>query len=142
MANKKAKLKVPRFESEGAEAEWWPKVHFSEHVESLVSERARQRKLPPAERQISYAPPISIRFNPDQVEAIKRLAEVRGTNYQSLIKLWVAERLTIEQGRINLAPDIARSIGNLMVEVERTIEERLSQIAATLPQARSGIQPQ
>lgn len=137
MGVRKPKVKVPRFASEKEEAEWWAKVHFSELAESPITERTRQRKTPPEDRHSNYSPPISIRFDTGQVEQIKQLATIRGTNYQSLIKLWVAERLSMEKGRLMLSPGVAQSLDNLKADMDRMLEERVASLIAFLTQKQA-----
>lgn len=46
--------------------------------------------------------PVSIRFDEDTLERLKRLAERKGVGYQTLLKSFVGERLYEEEKRTGL----------------------------------------
>ena len=87
---------TPGFESPEAEA-----AYFETHstlappeafvtlapVEVEVRGKRRTRKL------------ISLRIFPHQLERVKRVAECRGMPYQTLIQLWLAEKLAEEDSQ-------------------------------------------
>lgn len=113
-------LKIPEFNSEQEEATWWGQVKFSDFKEVPLSEKARQRKIPPSQRK-KPAPPVSIRFEPEQIHLIKELAGLKGTNYQSLIKSWVAERLFYEQQKQESPPEMQYMLENLKQNLEQNL---------------------
>jgi hypothetical protein len=99
MALKTAK-KVPRFRNEAEEAEWWGSHDTAEIFQS--GKPARPIKMPPAQvdfinkRAASRKQAISIRLDPAQIEAAKRIAARKSIGYQTQLRLWIAEGLTRE----------------------------------------------
>lgn len=83
----------PRFQNEDEEREYWA-THDS--VGEVDWSRARRVTLPdlkPSTRTISLRLPESM------LEALKLLAHERDVPYQSLIKVFLAERIRRETGR-------------------------------------------
>lgn len=78
---------VPIFDSEEAEAGFWaenkPDLRLMEAAVAAPSEG-------------SGSVPISLRIDPRMLARIKRLAQARYLNYQSMIKQWLSERLEHE----------------------------------------------
>ena len=92
--------KAPRFRSEAEEAEWWG----SHDTTGLFNSRNRARPIKiPAEqvaliqkRAESRKQAISIRLDPEQIEAAKRIAARKSIGYQTQLRIWIAEGLTRE----------------------------------------------
>jgi predicted DNA binding CopG/RHH family protein len=78
---------VPIFDSEEAEADFW-----SEHKPDLRLMEAAVTG--PTDNAASIA--ISLRIDARMLSRIKRLAQSRFLNYQSMIKQWLSERLERE----------------------------------------------
>ncbi len=83
---KKAK-NIPRFSSEAAERKFWEKHDSTPFVDWKQAERVRFTKLKPSTTA------ISIRLPTDLLEQIKTSANRKDVPYQSLIKLWLAEKM-------------------------------------------------
>jgi len=84
---------VPEFKSEDKEREFWAGHDSTEYVDW---ESARARKLPnlkPTLRTISLRLPVAM------IEDLKVLANQRDVPYQSLLKVFLAERLERERRR-------------------------------------------
>ncbi|HAG07010.1 MAG: hypothetical protein XD69_1286 [Clostridia bacterium 62_21] len=80
-----AKRKLPEFRTAEEEAAFWEKhsvVPYLDQMETVQFEVARPKKKQ-----------VSIRFDPAILEEIRRVARARGVPYQTLIQLWVAEKL-------------------------------------------------
>jgi predicted DNA binding CopG/RHH family protein len=86
------KKKIPEFKSEAEEFEFWSKHDSTEYVDWSTAQRVKLPKLKPALRTISIRLPLSM------VEDLKILANRRDVPYQSLLKVFLAERL--EQERV------------------------------------------
>ena len=87
---KKTNPKIPKFSNEAQEREFWA-THDS--AELIDWSRARRVKLPnlrPTTRT------ISIRLPETMIERLKVLANKRDVPYQSLLKMYVAERIEEE----------------------------------------------
>ena len=82
--------KIPEFESEEQEREFWSEHDSSEHVDWSRAERATLANLKPSTKTISVRLPESL------LEEIKLLANKRDVPYQSLLKLYLAERVKKE----------------------------------------------
>ncbi len=87
---KKALKKIPRFESEDAEREFWSAHDSSEYVNWQTAGEVRLVNLKPTTRT------ISIRLPETMLEDLKVLANKQDVPYQSLLKTYVAERIAKE----------------------------------------------
>jgi predicted DNA binding CopG/RHH family protein len=81
---------IPVFASEAEERRFWESRDSSDQVDWSKAERVRLPNLRPSTASISLRMPISL------LERIKTAAHKRDVPYQSLIKIWLAEKL--EQG--------------------------------------------
>jgi predicted DNA binding CopG/RHH family protein len=83
-----SKLKaVPNFKSEAEERKFWETHDSTEYVDWSNAERTRFPNLKPSTTA------ISIRLPSDLLDRIKVAANKRDVPYQSLIKMWLAEKL-------------------------------------------------
>lgn len=85
------KKKIPEFRSEEEEFDFWSKADSTEYVDWSKAKRARLPNLKPTLRTISVRLPVAM------VEDLKILANQRDVPYQSLMKIFIAER--VEQER-------------------------------------------
>ena len=85
--------KVPEFKNEDEEFEFWSNANSTEYVDWSKSERVKFVKLKPTLRTISVGLPVAM------VEDLKILANQRDVPYQSLLKVFLAERLQREKAR-------------------------------------------
>jgi predicted DNA binding CopG/RHH family protein len=82
--------KIPEFESEEQEREFWSEHDSSEYVDWSEAERVTLANLKPSTKTISVRLPESL------LEELKLLANKRDVPYQSLLKLYLAERVKKE----------------------------------------------
>ena len=87
------KRPVPEFKSEAEEREFWAK-HDS--TEFIGWQSARRRKFPNLKPTLRT---ISLRLPAAMIEDLKVLANQRDVPYQSLLKIFLAERLKRERRR-------------------------------------------
>lgn len=85
-----SKKKIPKFKSEDKEREFWAREDSTEYVDWS---RARRTLLPNLKPSLKT---ISLRLPELMLEEIKLLANKRDVPYQSLIKVFLAERLEKE----------------------------------------------
>jgi predicted DNA binding CopG/RHH family protein len=78
---------TPAFTSEAEERRFWESHDSSDHVDWSRAERVRLPNLRPSTASISLRMPVSL------LERIKTAAHKRDVPYQSLIKIWLAEKL-------------------------------------------------
>ena len=78
---------VPDFRSETEKRAFWETHDSSDYVEWSKSERARFANLKPSTKAISLRLPV------DLLEMIKIAANKRDVPYQSLIKVWLSEKI-------------------------------------------------
>jgi len=84
------KLKtVPQFKSEAEEREFWETHDSSDYVDWSKARRARFPNLKLSTQSISIRLPLSL------LEKIKIEANKRDVPYQSLIKVWLAEKAKV-----------------------------------------------
>ena len=82
--------KIPRFTSEATERRFWQKTDSTEYVDWSKARPTILPKLRPSTRTISLRLPESM------IEELKVLANQRDVPYQSLLKMFLAERLEAE----------------------------------------------
>ena len=77
----------PGFRDEVQERSYWESHDSSDHVNWEHAERVRFPNLKPSTKSISLRLPIGL------LEQIKVAANKRDVPYQSLIKIWLAEKV-------------------------------------------------
>ncbi len=87
MKNKKT---VPKFKSEDAERRFWAAEDTADYVDWSKAQRANFPNLKPSLRTISLRLPASM------LEQLKLLANRRDVPYQSLMKVFLDERIRDE----------------------------------------------
>ncbi len=83
--------KIPEFKNEAEEFEFWSKADSTEYVDWSTARRTKLVNLKPTLRTISVRLPVAM------VEDLKLLANQRDVPYQSLLKVFLAERLLHEK---------------------------------------------
>jgi len=91
MASKKKT--IPTFATEAEEQDFWSTQDSTEYVDWRGVERQRLPNLKPSLRTISLRLPVSM------LEELKILANMRDVPYQSLLKVFLSERLEQEWQR-------------------------------------------
>ena len=77
---------IPKFKTEAEEREFWEAHDSTQYVDWSKAKRTRFPNLKPSTRAISLRLPLSL------LEQIKVEANRRDVPYQSLIKVWLAEK--------------------------------------------------
>lgn len=130
---------IPTFETEEEARAFWERhdsAPFFPLMEDLTatppseprqaagrgSSRARQR---PATEKMDL---VSLRLPPDLLAAVKALAARRQLPYQTLLRSWIYERLTIEE---TAARQTERSVQQLRAELH-TLQEELADIRRSM----------
>jgi predicted DNA binding CopG/RHH family protein len=84
---------IPRFENEDAEREFWADHDSTEYVDWSASQPAVFPNLKPTTRT------ISLRLPEAMLDELRLLANKRDVPYQSLIKIFLRERIDRELRR-------------------------------------------
>lgn len=84
------KKRVPEFRSEAEEQEFWAEHDSTEYVDWPKGRRTVLPNLKPSTRT------ISLRLPEHMIEELKALANKQDVPYQSLLKMYLAERLEQE----------------------------------------------
>src|ERR1051325_1101294 len=87
------KKAIPKFRNEDDEREFWATHDSTEYVDWSTARTTRLPSLKPSLRTISIRLPVSM------IEDLKVLANRRDVPYQSLLKVFLAERLAQERRR-------------------------------------------
>ncbi len=87
------KKKIPDFPSEESERNFWAEHDSTEFIDWQAASRRKFPNLKPTLRTISLRLPVSM------IEDLKVLANKRDVPYQSLLKVFLAERLAQERRR-------------------------------------------
>jgi predicted DNA binding CopG/RHH family protein len=81
---------IPRFENEDQEQEFWSAHDSTDYVDWSQAQRVTFRRLKPSTQTISLRLPVAL------LEDLKLLANKRDVPYQSLLKIFLAERVAEE----------------------------------------------
>ena len=87
------KKRKPKFKSEDQEREFWKKHDSSDYIDWAKAKPTVFPNLKPSTKTISLRLPESM------VEELKLLANKRDVPYQSLLKIFLAERIEAEFAR-------------------------------------------
>lgn len=82
------KTRIPRFSSEAQVRKFWEAHDSAKLVDWSKAKRVRLPSLKPSTQSISLRLPVHT------LERIKAAANVRDVPYQSLIKVWLEEKLS------------------------------------------------
>ncbi len=83
------KLKaIPKFKSKAEERRFWETHDSTDYVDWSTAKRVRLPNLKPSTTAISLRLPLGV------LEQIKIEANKRDVPYQSLIKIWLAEKVS------------------------------------------------
>jgi predicted DNA binding CopG/RHH family protein len=83
----KVRKTIPKFKNEVEERAFWEEQDSTAYVDWSKAQRVTLSKLKPSTRSISLRLPLSL------LEQIKNQANQRDVPYQSLIKVWLSERI-------------------------------------------------
>ena len=84
------KKEIPKFKKEDQEREFWSKEDSTDYIDWQAANRAVFSNLKPSTRK------ISLRLPETMIEELKLLANKRDIPYQSLLKVFLAERIQKE----------------------------------------------
>ncbi len=84
---KKRLKSIPEFASEDEEREFWEKNDSSDYIDWTQAQPVVMPKLKPTTKT------ISLRLPQHLLDSIKAAANARDVPYQSLIKVWLQEKL-------------------------------------------------
>jgi predicted DNA binding CopG/RHH family protein len=96
------KKPIPRFESEAQEQEFWDEHDSTEYVDWSQARPVVLANLQPSTKT------ISLRLPEHMLEELKLLANKRDVPYQSLLKVFLAERIQSELQRLRGTPGARR----------------------------------
>jgi predicted DNA binding CopG/RHH family protein len=88
-----SKKQIPKFRSEEDEREFWAQNDSTEFIDWSTATRRKFPKLKPSLRTISLRLPVGM------IQDLKVLANQRDVPYQSLLKVFLAERIAKERRR-------------------------------------------
>ncbi len=91
MPKQKPRKSIPQFENEVQEQEFWSAHDSTDYVDWSQAQRVTFGRLKPSTQTISIRLPIAL------LEDLKLLANKRDVPYQSLVKVFLAERVAQEQ---------------------------------------------
>ncbi len=84
------KKKIPKFKTEVEERKFWQQNDSSEYIDWADAKEVVLPRLKPSTRK------ISIRLPESMIEELKVLANKRDVPYQSLLKIFLSERINSE----------------------------------------------
>lgn len=90
MPERKSMKPIPKFESEDEEREFWATHDSADHVDWSRVRPVSFTRLRPSTRTISLRLPETL------IENLKMLANKRDVPYQSLLKIFLSERIDEE----------------------------------------------
>jgi predicted DNA binding CopG/RHH family protein len=84
--------KIPQFANEQEEADFWATHDATDYLNETEPEQVAFVDARPPKKQ------ISLRLDPDVIDRLKAISGQKGIGYQTLIRMWVMERLAQESG--------------------------------------------
>lgn len=84
--------KLPKFANEQEEAEFWDTHDSTEFLDETEPVDVAFEDARPPKKQ------ISLRIDPLTIDQLRVIAAQKGVGYQTLIRMWVMERLAQETG--------------------------------------------
>ncbi len=93
---KKNPKTLPKFKSENEEREFWTTHEATDYFDMSKGQVTN------ADNFHSGLKPVTIRFSIQQVDLIRLIARGMDVGYQSLIKVWIDERLLQEKAQRHL----------------------------------------
>jgi len=108
----KKKKHIPKFNDEDEERAFWSEHDSTEYVDWSKAKRVTFPNLKPSTRA------ISIRLPEILLEELKVLANKRDVPYQSLLKVFLAERIDAEYGRMRRSSAKEEKVQNDASEME------------------------
>ncbi|MGQ0569669.1 MAG: CopG family antitoxin [Armatimonadota bacterium] len=94
----KDKRHLPAFRTDEEERAFWETHRAGDYLEDMSPGKVRvSRGL--RERVLERKQNLTLRMEPSRVQAIKAIARQLGVGYQTLMRMWVNERLREEQAR-------------------------------------------
>ncbi|MBI1845908.1 MAG: hypothetical protein HY294_17695 [Candidatus Rokubacteria bacterium] len=96
---KRSRVRLPRFASEREAARFWSATDSTPYAKGLKEVRVSATRAVKARvrRRAAAKTPITIRLESGQIEKAKRLARTRSIGYQTMLRMWIAERLARER---------------------------------------------
>jgi predicted DNA binding CopG/RHH family protein len=91
---KPSKKKLPKFKNEESERVFWQQADSTEYLDWSQAERASFPALKPSLKS------ISIRLPESMVEQLKTIANKRDVPYQSLMKMYLSEKVRDELNHV------------------------------------------
>ena len=79
---------IPVFETEAEEAAFWAVTDSTDYLDWTKAKKVRLPNLKPTTQS------ISIRLTVDMIERLKLAANKKDVPYQSLVKIWLDEKLS------------------------------------------------
>jgi CopG antitoxin of type II toxin-antitoxin system len=83
---------IPKFQDEAEEAEFWANHEWSDELYETQAEEPPPELLPRARTK-----PVSLRLDEDTIQRTKLIGQGRQMGYQTLMKLWISQRLYEEE---------------------------------------------
>ena len=90
---KRVVKRIPTFKTEDAEREFWATADSTEYVDWSTAKAVRFPHLRPSSTAISVRLPDTL------LTELKLLANERDVPYQSLLKVYLADRIAVERRR-------------------------------------------
>ena len=91
MPKQKPRKPIPQFDNEAQEQEFWSSYDSTDYMDWSTAQRVTFGRLKPSTQTISIRLPAAL------LEDLKRLANKRDVPYQSLVKIFLAERVAQER---------------------------------------------
>ena len=95
--NMKTRHKVPTFRTDGEAADYWAKHDSASYAKNLPV--VAVKPSPALRRRVAARAkkPVTLRLEEGQIAAAKRTAERMSIPYQTLLRMWIAQRLAKER---------------------------------------------
>lgn len=85
----KTAKRIPKFRNTEEEAKFWDAHSLTEYANEL--KEVNNVRFPKPRKRL-----ISVRFDDAQIRSLKEVASTKGIGYLTLVRMWIAERLSKE----------------------------------------------
>lgn len=120
----KSRKSLPKFASEAAERKFWAAHDSTDHIDWTKAQHTRFANLKPSTQS------ISLRLPAHMLERIRTAANARDVPYQSLIKVWLEEKLSSVDDDAQMRFDLRTARGAGKVARGRALLKKAAREAA------------
>lgn len=110
---------IPNFKTREEEARFWQKTS----LEQLSPDQYQEAEIERPQRPLSAT--LAVRFDPETIDLLRRIARAQGLGATQLVREWVLERMRIERTVGVLADPSGAFLGEFEIVLRRRVIDEL-----------------